>query len=125
MCTCVGCSINTQNNNLKWNIISDSKKLLGNWDACESSSEWRVFYPKLIFLNDSTMMITTIGDTIINCKYILKNDSLFFYIGHENGWLGSSQILKFTPQYLKLSNILSESDSVAYNKEETRHLCST
>lgn len=104
--------------NEKINAVIKNKSLLGNWHIKELSTDWKIFYPKLIFLDDSTMMIPTRGDTIIHCDYILRNDSLYLYLKHKNSQLvGKSKILKLTPLFLKLSNILSEDKEVLYYKE--------
>lgn len=119
-CLSFSCSIKTQNNNFNntINTTINSKSLLGNWNTQESSSDWEIFYPKLIFMNDSTMMISTRGDTIIHCDYILRNDSLYLYLKHKNSqFVGKSKIIELTPLFLKLSNILSEDKEVLYYKE--------
>ena len=120
--TCIfeGYIIKTQNINPKENISFDSKNLLGNWIIYESASEWKIFYPELIFVDDSVIMIPTRGDTIIHCKYILKEDSLFFYLRHHHEQqIGVSRIIELTSRQLKLSNILSEiDDEVTYTRRK-------
>lgn len=115
ICTTFSCTTKIQ---LKENTTLNSENLLGNWKIEEPSIEWKVFYPTLIFMSDSTLMIPTRGDTIIHCKYTLKDDSLFLYLKHQNMQLiGKSRILELDSALLRMSNILSENEEVLYYRE--------
>ena len=119
-CMIFGCSIKVRNRSIneKDNITLNRYSLLGNWNIQESSADW-TFYPKLVFMTDSTMLIPTRGDTIIHCDYILRNDSLYFYLKHKNSQLiGRSKIIELTPSFLKLSNILSRDKEIMYYKNK-------
>lgn len=113
----LNCVIKPQSNNDNKNFITVSNSnLLGSWSVSESSSEWKIFYPKLVFINDSMIMIQTRGDTIVNCCYVLNNDSLYLR-NEKQELLGGSKILELTTLKLILSNILLENNSVTYYKQ--------
>lgn len=118
--TLFGCSVSTQNSKSKDEntIVFNYQDMLGNWVVDETSNEWSIFYPELIFIEDSLLIIPTRADTIIHCDITLRKDSLYLYLRHFNSQLiGKSKIIELTSSSLKLSNLLSEDKEILYNKK--------